>query len=271
MWKLGYGLNLLGQFHFESRAYYIVIILLRIGRLNLYTLPFSYFFQVLFYLLYIYFHSCVIRLSGDVEKNPGPKSKSDWSSHFAIGTLIASLCILFWKSNLLLFIILYTIWYYLSFWNILEFWHVIWKWEFGPSYRMVQSNHPSTDKSDGVCVYFKSSLPIQISISVLQECINLEITIDSKLCNLNCLFRSPSQNVRIWDILKNFYLHLEFILNENPNLIVVLGGVNAKSQNWYQGDKTIASGSKLEIMTSHYGLTQKINKPTQLLKILHLA
>ena len=55
---------------------------------------------------------------------------------------------------------------------------------------MVQSNHPSADKSDGVCVYFKSSLPIQISISVLQECINLEITIDSKLCNLHCVLAS---------------------------------------------------------------------------------
>ena len=47
-------LNLLGQFHFESRAYYIVIILLRIGRLNLYTLPFSYFKCYFIYYIFIF-------------------------------------------------------------------------------------------------------------------------------------------------------------------------------------------------------------------------
>ena len=203
IWKLAYGFKLI-----RSISFWITSLLYSYYFVAYWKTKFIYssffIFQVLFYLLYIYFHSCVVRLSGDVEKNPGPKSKTDWSSHFAIGTFIASLCILFWKSNLLLLIILYTIWYYLSFWNVLEFWHIIWKWEFGPSYRMVQSNHPSADKSDGVCVYFKSSLPIQISISVLQECINLEITIDSKLCNLHCVFSSP----------KNLYLHLEFILNK---------------------------------------------------------
>ena len=30
--------------------------------------------------------------------------------------------------------------------------------------------------------------------------------------------------------------------------------VNFKSQNWYKGDKTTASGSNLEIMVFHYRL-----------------
>ena len=57
-----------------------------------------------------------------------------------------------------------------------------------PGYRLVRSNHPSNDNRGGACVYFKFSLPVQIlSISMLHECINLEIRTDDKLCNLTCL------------------------------------------------------------------------------------
>ena len=63
---------------------------------------------------------------------------------------------------------------------------------------------------------------------------------------------------------KNLELNLEFIFNKNPYLTVVIDEFNAKSHNWYKGDKTTASWSKLEIMTSHYGLTLIINEPTHI-------
>ena len=45
---------------------------------------------------------------------------------------------------------------------------------------MVRSDHSSNHNQGGVCVYFKPSLLIQIlSISMSQECINLEIINDS--------------------------------------------------------------------------------------------
>ena len=61
-------------------------------------------------------------------------------------------------------------------------------------------------------------------------------------------------------------MNLEFIFNKNPYLTVVIGDFNAKSHNWYKDDKNTASGSKLEVMTSHYGLTQIINEPTHILE-----
>ena len=65
-----------------------------------------------------------------------------------------------------------------------------------PGYRLIRSDHSSNDKRRSVCVCFKYSLPLQIlSISMLHECINLEIRIDSKLRNLISLYRSPSQNM----------------------------------------------------------------------------
>ena len=137
-----------------------------------------------------------------------------------------------------------------------------------PGYRLIRSDHSSNDKRGGVCVYFKSSLPIQmLSISMLHECISLEFRIDGKLWNLICLYRSPSQNMEEFGMfVKNLDLNIELIFTKNPCLTVVIGYFNVKSHNWYKGDKTKASGTKLEIMTSHYGLTQIINKPTHILE-----
>ena len=58
----------------------------------------------------------------------------------------------------------------------------------------------------------------------------------------------------------------EFLVNKNPYLTVVIGDFNAKSHNWQKDDKTTASGSKLEITTSHYGRTQIVNEPTHILE-----
>ena len=60
----------------------------------------------------------------------------------------------------------------------------------------------------------------------------------------------------------------------NPELLftktsypsVVTGDFNVKLHNWYKGDKATASGIKLEIITSHYRLTQIINGPTHILE-----
>ena len=95
----------------------------------------------------------------------------------------------------------------------------------------------------------------------------MEITIDGKLCNFICLYRSPSQNMEEFETLvKNLELNFEFILNKNPYLTVAIGDLDAKSHNWYKGDKTTASRSKLDIMTSRHGLTATINEPTQILE-----
>ena len=63
----------------------------------------------------------------------------------------------------------------------------------------------------------------KLGISILYECINLEIAVDGKLCNLICLYSSPSQNMEeLVTFFLNLELNLEFILiilNKNPYLI----------------------------------------------------
>ena len=66
--------------------------------------------------------------------------------------------------------------------------------------------------------------------------------------------------------IKNLELNLELIFTKNSYLTVVIGDFNVKSINWYKDDKTTANGTKLEIMTFHYGLTQKINEPSRILE-----
>ena len=95
----------------------------------------------------------------------------------------------------------------------------------------------------------------------------MEITIDSKLNNLICLQGSRSQNMEEFEtFVKNIGLNLEFIFNKNPYLTVFIKDFNAKSQNWYKGNKVTAKGHKLVIMTSHYGLTHIFNEPTHILQ-----
>ena len=72
-------LDLSPLFYFESLAYYVVIILQCIGRVNFNSLTFSHIFQMLFFQSHFYFYSRPIEVSGDVEKNPGPNSKPNQS------------------------------------------------------------------------------------------------------------------------------------------------------------------------------------------------
>ena len=123
-------------------------------------------------------------------------------------------------------------------------------------YILVRFDDHSNDKQGGVCVYLKSPLPIQILIiSVFHECINLEITVNGKLCKLICLNILPSQNIEeLEKFVKNLALNLEFIFNKNQYLTVVVGGFNAKHV------------TGIKAMRAHYGLAQIIKNKTHIRK-----
>ena len=102
---------------------------------------------------------------------------------------------------------------------------------------------------------------------MLHECTNLDIRADDELCNLICLYRTPSQIIEEFEMfVKNLELNLELIFAKNPYLTVFISDFNVKLHNRYKGDKTTSSRTKLEIMTSHYGLTQIVNEPTHILE-----
>ena len=97
----------------------------------------------------------------------------------------------------------------------------------------------------------------------MEQCINFEISFAGKVCNFISLYRSPNQSHDIFEtFFDNFELNVDTIANKNPYLIVILGDFNAKSSNWY---KTTYEGSKIEAITSQFGLKQLIQEPTHIL------
>ena len=101
-------------------------------------------------------------------------------------------------------------------------------------YNIVRSNHPSNKISGGVCIYYKSYLPLRnMDINYLNQCMSFELMVHDKLCNFIALYISPSQSQDQFESFKeNLELNLESSVENNPFLVVLLGKSNAKSSNW---------------------------------------
>ena len=79
-----------------------------------------------------------------------------------------------------------------------------------PGYDLYRADHPSNAKHGGICIYYKTGLPLKLTnIHYMQECINFEVKIGKKLCNFVALYRSPSQSQDEFETLaKNLELNL---------------------------------------------------------------
>ena len=123
-------------------------------------------------------------------------------------------------------------------------------------YNVVTADHPSNLKKGVFCIYFKNSLPLKLlNIQLLQECINFEIKIADKTCNFISLYRSPSQSKDEFEsFADNLELNLDSIVHRNPYLIVVLGDFNAQTKGWYPLGKTTYEGTRIDGITSQFGL-----------------
>ena len=97
----------------------------------------------------------------------------------------------------------------------------------------------------------------------MQECINFEIKIKDKLCNFISLYRSPNQSQDDFEsFINNLEYNLDSVMVNNPYLTVILGDFNAKSSLWCNNDITTYEGSKIDGVTSQFGLHQIIKEPT---------
>ena len=63
----------------------------------------------------------------------------------------------------------------------------------------------------------------------------------------------------------NFELNIDTATTHNTFLTVVLCDFNAKSNLWFKGDKATYEGSKIDGITSAFGLQQIINEPTHII------
>ena len=105
-----------------------------------------------------------------------------------------------------------------------------------------------------------------IDVHYLQECLIFEILTGGKSCNFISLYQSPSQLSDFFEeFADNLQLTLDKTSNQNPFLTVVLGDFNTKSSNWYTQDQATHKGSKIDAITSQFGLQQLIKEPTRIL------
>ena len=216
------------------------------------------------YLLWLF--AIVFNRSGDIEKNPGPKAKSCQSFSICHWNLNSIPAHNFAKLSLL------------QAYNTIHKYDIICLSETYlnssipndddnleiPGYSLIRADHPSKNKRGGVCIYHKNTLPLKVlDIHILQECINVELKIENKLCNFISLYRSPSQSQDTFEsFIDNLELNIDTIASKNPFLVVVLGDFNAKLNTWCKFDKTTYEGSKIDGLMSNFGLKQLINEPT---------
>ena len=86
-----------------------------------------------------------------------------------------------------------------------------------------------------------------------------------KLCRFISLCRSPNQSQDDFESFpNNFELNIDSVTAKNTFLTVVLGDLNIKSNRCFKGDKTSHEGSKIDAVTSQFGLQQLIKEPTHL-------
>ena len=144
-----------------------------------------------FYHTWLYIR--LINLSGDVEKNPGPKSYSaqylticNWNlnsiaAHNFIKVVLLKACISFHNMDIVCRSKTYLDSSVPTDDDNLQI----------PGYRSVRADHPSNAKRGGVLVYYKNCLPLKsIDVKYLHECINSELRIGGKFVSF-CLFIDP--------------------------------------------------------------------------------
>ena len=82
---------------------------------------------------------------------------------------------------------------------------------------------------------------------------------------VSVVYRSPSQNSNQFGL---FLSKLENLLSDinkrKPSLSVVTGDFNGRSSSWWSNDINTIEGSHLYSLTSSNGVSQLINKPTNI-------
>ena len=186
-----------------------------------------------FFGFYIMVFINLILLCGDIEENPGPKTKPD-----------GNLSVYQWNVNSIPSHNFQKIAVLESFVAMHQFDIICISETFLNNtyedndlnlngYSLLRADHSSIAKRGGVCIYYKENLPLKlIPTPYLNESLLCEVTIGSKKCIIGTVYRSPSQNS---DEFESFLLNFEFLLqdisNRNPYLTLLLGDYNARNTN----------------------------------------
>ena len=211
-----------------------------------------------------------MHLSGDLEKNPGPKkdffqtfSIDQWNLNSLVAHNFTKVALLKASLSVQRFDIFGISETYLNS----SFTEDDYSLRL-PGYDLIRSDHPSNNRRGGVAIYYKNFLPLKlIDVNYLIKSILSELQTSSKIYNFISPYRPSSQTADKFDsFLDNLKLNLDAMTDNNPFLVVVIGDFNARSLSWCINDKSNYEGTKIDCITTEYDLKQAINEPTHLLE-----
>ena len=135
-----------------------------------------------------------------------------------------------------------------------------------PGYKFYPCYHPDGNRSGGVGIFYKESLPLRIRHDLsFEECIVSELSFGCKNIFFTVLYRNPRNKAQSAEFL-NFIGNMENlyckIKEENPYAMFFAGDFNAHSQGWWPDGDTNPEGVLIENMFSDLNLTQLITEPT---------
>ena len=175
----------------------------------------------------------LVLLCGDIEENPGPKTKPN----------DLSLC--HWNENSIPSHSFQKIAVLQSFVEMHKFDTICISETFINNtykdndldligYGFLRADHPSSAKKEGYCIYYKETLACNmISNAYLNEFLLCEVIIGSKKCIIGTVCRCPSQDFdKFESFVSNFELLLQHISNCNPYLTLLLGDYNTRNTRW---------------------------------------
>ena len=130
-----------------------------------------------------------------------------------------------------------------------------------PGYNLIRADNPNNIKRGGVCIYYRDSIPVKIiKLNTLNECLVCELSLGSHRVCLVSIYRTRSQSSNEYDtFFLNFEQLLTYLNNLKPHVLLVTGDFNVRSTSWWSDDIVTVEGTRLESITSYYGLHQIIN------------
>ena len=162
-----------------SKSFCFTILLKKnIKLMNILVIRIIHIYLLVTYVFHVWLYLILTRRSGDIERNPGPKCNSCQSfsiCHWKLNSISAhnfikiSLLKTYIATHKLDAICLSETCLDSSISNDDDNLEI-------PGYDLYRADHPSNTKRDGVCIYYRNSLPLKIlGIQYLYECINFEI------------------------------------------------------------------------------------------------
>ena len=139
-----------------------------------------------------------------------------------------------------------------------------------PGYKFHSCNHPDGNRSGGVGIFYKESLPLKIREDLsFNECIVCELIFGHKHIFFTILYRNPkdkANSAEFKSFLENLENLHEKIKTQKPYAMSFTGDFNAHSQTWYLEGDTNPEGVALDTLFSDLNLTQMISEPTHIMR-----